>query len=41
MTLILLSLSSLTSIIARKISNISKEIILISSILIVIPTLYD
>lgn len=41
MTLILFSLSSITSVIARKISNISKEIILISSILIVIPTLYD
>lgn len=41
MTLILLSLSTITSIIARKITNISKEIILVSSILIVIPTLYD
>ena len=41
MTLILLSLSTLTSIIARKITNLSREIILISSILIVIPTLYD
>lgn len=41
MTLILFSLSSITSVIARKINNISKEIILISSILIVIPTLYD
>ena len=41
MTLILFSLSAITSVIARKIGNMSKEIILISSILIVIPTLYD
>lgn len=41
MTLTLLSVSTITSIISRIIKNKYKEIILVSSILIIIPTLYE
>ena len=41
MTLIYFIISSTTSIISRTFKGINKSIILIASILIVIPTLYD
>lgn len=41
MTLLFISYSALTSILARTVNHISKHIFLVSSILIAIPTLYD
>lgn len=41
MTLVFVSLSTLTSIVSRKILNLYKEIILVSSILITIPSTFD
>ena len=41
MTLLLITLSGLTSVLARIVNTLSRHIYLIASILIVIPTLYD
>lgn len=41
MTLLFITFSTLTSIASRLVNNISKQIFLIASILIAIPTLYD